>query len=137
MKFTKYILAAAMLASLGLLACNSDSGTNTPAPEAPRISNLKADPDVICVGTASEISFDLMDPNQDSISWTAKLSTTIHGNLEKTTGTDASGAHLQIRFKAANSGRHRHNVTITVNAADAGGLPAEPAEFKIFVFNCF
>ena len=117
--------------------CGSDSGTSAPPPEAPQILNLKVVPETICVGTAADVSFDLMDPNQDEITWTAKLSTKIHGILEKTEGTNLSGSHLQFRFKAATSGRHRHSVTLTVSAQDSGGLPAEPAEFDLFVFNCF
>jgi hypothetical protein len=139
MKFFQPILSIVLSMALLLSAagCASDSGTNTPAPEAPQILNLKVDPETICVGTAADVTFDLMDPNLDQITWTANLSTKIHGTLDQTQGTETSGSHLQVRFKAATSGRHRHTVTLRVTASDAGGLPAEPAEFDIFVFNCF
>jgi hypothetical protein len=139
MRILQPILSSVLSMILFLTAsgCGSDSGTNSPAPEAPQILNLKVAPETICVGTAADVSFDLMDPNQDAITWTANLSTKIHGTLERTQGTDTSGSHLQFRFKAATSGRHRHTVTLLVTANDAGGLQAEPAEFDIFVFNCF
>lgn len=138
MKIVRPILTFALLSiCLVFTSCGSDSGTNTPVPQAPQILNLKVDPETICVGTAADVTFDLTDPNQDAITWTARLSTTIHGTLELTQGTEASGTRLQFRFKAATSGRHRHTVTLRVTAVDAGGLQAEPAEFDIYVFNCF
>ena len=125
------------LLPLFLAGCASDSGTSRPAPEAPQILNLKVEPQTICVSTAADVSFELIDPNNDPIGWTAGLSTKIHGTLERTEGTDASGTQMQIRFKAATSGRHRHTVTVTVSATDSSGLQAAPAKFDIFVFNCF
>jgi hypothetical protein len=139
MKNIRHILLSVLpvCVFLSVAGCSSDSGTSRPAPEAPQILNLKVAPDTICVGTAADVSFDLIDPNQDEITWTAKLSTKIHGSLDKTTGTNASGSHLQFRFKAATSGRHRHTVTLSVAANDTTGLQAAPAEFDIYVFNCF
>lgn len=134
---SKLFIFGVVVSLLTLIGCSGDSGTNIPAPEAPVISNLKVNPEVICVGTAADVSFALNDPNQDPVTWSAKLSTTIHGNLEKTSGTDPSGTQIQLRFKAANSGRHRHFVKLTVNASDSGGLNAAPAEFEVYVFNCF
>ena len=129
-----FFVAACMFS---LISCGGDSGTNAPLPQAPSITNLKVDPELICVGTASDVSFVLSDPNQDSITWNAKLSTNIHGTLEKTSGTEPSGAQILVRFKAANSGRHRHFVKITVSATDSSGLQAVPAVFDVYVFNCF
>jgi hypothetical protein len=122
---------------LCLAGCNSDSGTTTPGPQPPRVTDLAVNPEVICVGTAADVSFNVTDPNQDPVSWSARLSTQIHGILDKTEGTDPSGSHIQFRFKAATSGRHRHFVKLKVNAVDSGGLQAEEAEFEIYVFNCF
>src|SRR5687767_11482902 len=91
---SQYIFKAFILSlfCLFLSGCGGDSGSNTPAPESPRITNLKVDPETICVGTAADVSFGLMDPNQDPITWSASLSTTIHGTLDQTTGTSASGS---------------------------------------------
>jgi hypothetical protein len=118
-----------------LFACGGSDPVREPA-EAPRVMNFKADPNVICVGGTSNITFDLVDPNQDAVSWNLNLSTTIHGTLDRTSGTDASGTHLSIRFKAATSGRHRHRISATVSATDAGGLPAEDVSIDLYVFNC-
>jgi hypothetical protein len=108
----------------------------TPLPEAPRVMNLKANPDVICVGSASNITFELFDPNQDPITWELKLSSSIHGSLDKSTGTDSSGTQVTIRFKAATSGRHQHRITVTLSATDPGGLPAASVSIDLYVFNC-
>ena len=139
MKIVQPILSSFLCAILllAMAQCGSDSGTTEPPPEAPQILNLTVTPETICVGTAADVSFDLLDPNQDEIRWTAKLSTKIHGILEKTEGTNLSGSHLQFRFKAATSGRHRHTVTLSVSAQDSNGLQAKTAEFDFFVFNCF
>jgi hypothetical protein len=118
-----------------LIGCGGSDPVQAPA-EAPRVMNFKADPNVICVGGASNITFDLIDPNQDAISWNLTLSSTIHGTLDKTTGTDDSGSHLSIRFKAATSGRHRHRISVTVSATDPGGLPAQDVSIDLYVFNC-
>jgi PBP1b-binding outer membrane lipoprotein LpoB len=117
------------------VGCGGSDPVQPPA-EAPRVMNFKADPNVICVGAASNITFDLVDPNQDPINWTLKLSSTIHGALDKTSGTDASGSHLSVRFKAATSGRHRHRISATVSATDPGGLPAQDVSIDLYVFNC-
>lgn len=120
-----------------ILGCSgSDPVGQNPSLGAPRVQNLQIDPDVICVGSAAEITFEVLDPNQDPITWTIKLNTNIHGSPDKTTGTDVSGSHVDVRFKAATSGRHSHRVTLTVSAADPGGLQAEPASKELFVFNC-
>jgi len=105
-------------------------------PEAPQVMNLKADPNVICVGGASNITFDLVDPNQDAVNWNLKLSSSIHGTLDKTSGTDPSGSHISVRFKAATSGRHRHRIAATTTATDPGGLPAQAVSVDLYVFNC-
>ncbi len=117
------------------MGCGGDDAVR-PAPEAPQVLNLKAEPNVICVGGASQISFDLADTNQDAITWNLKLSTTTHGVLDKTTGTDPSGTHISVRFKAATSGRHRHRVAATTSATDSGGLPAKDVSVDLYVFNC-
>jgi hypothetical protein len=117
------------------VGCGGSDPVQAP-PEAPRVMNFKADPNVICVGGASNITFDLIDPNQDVINWNLKLSSTIHGTLDKTSGTDASGSHLSVRFKAATSGRHRHRIAATVSATDPGGLPAQDVSIDLYVFNC-
>lgn len=105
-------------------------------PEAPSVTNLKADPNVVCVGGASNITFDVTDPNQDVVNWNLKLSSSIHGALDRTTGTDASGSHISVRFKAATSGRHRHRIFATITATDPGGLPAPAVSVDLYVFNC-
>ena len=101
---------------------------------SPQIASLKIDPSVVCVGARAEISFDLADPNQDAVTWNAKLNTLVHGDLETKTGTAASGTHVTIGFKAAKTGFHRHRVGIKVEAIDPSGAAATPAELNFFVF---
>jgi hypothetical protein len=132
---TRFVLLLLFCCAL-FAGCGGDSGTHTPPPSAPRIVDLKSDPAVICVGSASEVTFTVIDASQPTISWNATLSTTIHGTMEPASGTAASGSVINTRFKAAKSGRHQHKVVLTLHAKDSGGMEAEPVAIELFVFNC-
>jgi hypothetical protein len=119
-----------------IAACGGSDPVQNELPGAPRITELKTDPEVICVGSASNISFHVSDPNEDPVTWKIELSSNIHGLPEQTTGTNPSGSEVIIRFKAATSGRHQHRVSMTVSGNDPGGLQAEPAKADLYVFNC-
>lgn len=113
--------------------CGGGSDTS---PAAPRITNLKVEPELICVGTNAVISFTLTDANEDEIVWGAGLSTGEHGGVNPSIGNVPSGTTVLTNFDAATSGRHNHQVLLRVVATDIGGLQGEPAEIELFVFNC-
>lgn len=102
---------------------------------APVIANLSIQPDVVCAGGEAQVSFLVTDPNGDRITWNAKMNTLQHGNVEKSTGTEASGTTVSIRFKAASGSGHRHRVTLTVDGTDEGGTKGDPAELTFSVFS--
>jgi len=116
-----------------LLGCGRNSDV---APSAPRIVNLRVEPQVICVGTTANILFTLTDPNDDEIVWGAALSTGEHGGVSPALGNVPSGSTVTTRFDAATSGRHNHQVKLKIVATDIGGLQAQPVEIDLFVFNC-
>jgi hypothetical protein len=125
-----------LIALVSLIAGCGGSDPVGPSPEAPSIVDLKIEPEVICVGSSAEITFEVVDPNQDPVTWNIKLSTNIHGTPVLNNGTNASGSFIDIKFKAATSGRHRHRVVLTVSAQDQGGLQAPEQNKDLFVFNC-
>jgi hypothetical protein len=100
--------------------------------QAPVITNLQIVPEAVC-GSAM-VSFTLTDPNQDPVTWEAKMNTDVFGNVEEKSGKEASGTTVQDRFKAATGASHRHRVTLTINARDDAGNEAQPAEVEFFVF---
>ena len=116
-----------------LLGCGKNS--DVPA-SAPRIVNVRVEPQVICVGSTADILFTLTDPNDDEIVWGASLSTGEHGGVSPALGNVPSGATVTTRFDAATSGRHSHQVKLKIVATDIGGLQAQPVEVDLFVFNC-
>ena len=116
-----------------LFGCGRNSDV---APSAPRIVNLRVEPQVICVGTTANILFTLTDPNDDEIVWGAALSTGEHGGVSPALGNVPSGSTVTTRFDAATSGRHNHQVKLKIVATDIGGLQAQPVEIDLFVFNC-
>ena len=132
--YTFFFLIAVVLLIAG--CGGSDPVGGQAGPEAPSIVDLKIDPEVICVGSSAEITFEVIDPNQDAVTWNIKLSTNIHGSPELNSGTNPSGSFVDVKFKAATSGRHRHRVVMTVSAQDQTGLQAAPQSKDLFVFNC-
>ena len=116
-----------------VLGCNGGSDVS---PSAPRVTNLKVEPDLICVGTTAVISFTLIDANDDEIVWGAGLSTGEHGGVSPALGNVPSGTTVRTSFDAAKSGRHNHTVKLKIVATDIGGLKGESAEVEFFVFNC-
>ena len=116
-----------------LLGCGKNSDV---APSAPRIVNVRVEPQVICVGSTAEILFTLTDPNDDEVVWGASLSTGEHGGVNPALGNVPSGTTVTTRFDAATSGRHNHQVKLKIVATDIGGLQAQPIEVDLFVFNC-
>jgi hypothetical protein len=127
MKISLFILA------LFLLACNGGSDVSQ---TAPRITNVRVEPQTICVGKAASISFTLIDANEDEIVWGIGLSTGEHGGVNPSIGRAASGSTVVTSFDAATSGRHNHTVRMRIVATDIGGLQGDPVEFDVFVFNC-
>jgi hypothetical protein len=115
------------------LGCGKNSDV---APSAPRIVNVRVEPQIICVGSTADILFTLTDPNDDEIVWGASLSTGEHGGVSPALGNVPSGTTVTTRFDAATSGRHNHQVKLKIVAIDIGGLHAEPIEIDLFVFNC-
>lgn len=122
--------------SLLLLLLGCGGGGSDVSPSAPRITNLKADPQTICVGSAATISFTLVDANDDEIIWGAGLSTGEHGGVTPSIGNVPSGTTVLTSFDAATSGRHNHQVLLRIVATDIGGLQGDPVEIELFVFNC-
>ena len=118
---------------LFLSGCNGGSDVS---PSAPRITNLKVEPQVVCVGTNAVISFTLTDANDDEIVWGAGLSTGEHGGVAPALGNVPSGTTVLTNFDASRSGRHNHQVKLKIVATDITGLQGEPAEIDFFVFNC-
>ena len=116
-----------------LLGCGKNSDV---APSAPRIVNVRVEPQVICVGSTADILFTLTDPNDDEVVWGASLSTGEHGGVNPALGNVPSGTTVTTRFDAATSGRHNHQVKLKIVATDIGGLQAQPIEVDLFVFNC-
>ncbi|MCI0605507.1 hypothetical protein L0156_21190 [bacterium] len=116
-----------------LLGCGKNSDV---APSAPRIVNLRVEPQVICVGSKADIVFTLTDPNDDEVIWGAALSTGEHGGMSPALGNVPSGTTVTTRFDAATSGRHNHQVKLKIVATDIGGLQAQSVEIDLFVFNC-
>jgi hypothetical protein len=121
------------LTLLFLIGCSSGMDVS---PAAPRVSNLKVEPDLICVGTNAVISFTVTDANDDEIIWGAGLSSGEHGGVNPNIGNVPSGATVVTTFDAATSGRHNHQVELKIVVTDIGGLQGEPAEVEFFVFNC-
>ncbi len=127
----RILLAVFLL--LWIVACDGGSDVS---PAAPRVTNLRVEPDLICVGTTALISFTLSDANDDEIIWGAGLSSGEHGGVNPSIGNVPSGTTVTTSFDAANSGRHNHQVKLRIVATDIGGLQGEPAEIEFFVFNC-
>jgi hypothetical protein len=119
---------------LTLIGCREAQEPVNPV-EAPVISNLMITPDIVCAGSGAQVTFLVSDPNGDRITWNAEMNTTQHGNIEQTTGTEASGTVVSIRFKAASGSGHRHRVTLKVEATDEGGTKAQTVELIFSVFS--
>lgn len=100
--------------------------------QSPQITSLQIIPEAVC-GSA-QVSFTLTDPNQDPVTWEAKMNTDVFGNVEPTSGKEVSGTTIQTRFKAATGSTHRHRVKLIITARDEAGNEAEPAEIEFFVF---
>jgi len=100
--------------------------------QSPVITGLQIVPEAVC-GSAM-VSFTLSDPNQDPITWEAKMNIVDFGSVEQTSGKEASGTTVQDRFKAATGASHRHRVILTITARDDAGNQAQPAEIEFFVF---
>ena len=118
---------------LFFLGCGGGSDVS---PSAPQITNLKVEPQTICVGSTATISFTLVDANDDEIIWGAGLSTGEHGGVNPSIGNVPSGTTVRTNFDAATSGRHNHQVLLRIVATDIGGLQGESSEIELFVFNC-
>jgi len=130
----KFLSAIAVIVlTLVIPSCGGGSGGS---PSAPRIVDLKVDPELVCVGSKATISFTLMDANNDEIVWVATVSSSVHGGLEPATGSVSAGTRVFTEFDAATSGRHNHTEGIHIEAADTTGLKADPVDSSLFVFNC-
>ena len=116
-----------------LFGCN---GGDNGSPSAPRITNLRVEPQTICVGDKANIFFTLVDANEDEIVWGVGLSSGEHGGVNPSIGRAPSGTTVSTSFDAATSGRHSHTVNVRIVATDIGGMQGEPVEFDVFVFNC-
>jgi hypothetical protein len=133
--FYRFLIRVLCLIVLSGIGCRESQDEVVNPALAPVITNLTIVPETVCVGSGAQISFTVSDPNGDQITWSARMNTSVHGNLEQTSGTVASGTSVQIRFKAATGGNHRHRVTTTVTAIDQGGSTAEAKEIQFFVFS--
>ena len=116
-----------------ILGCNGGSDSS---PSAPRITNVRIEPQTICVGDKADIFFTVVDANEDEVIWGIGLSTGEHGGVNPSIGRAPSGTTISTSFDAATSGRHNHTVRVRIVATDIGGLQGEPVEFDVFVFNC-
>jgi hypothetical protein len=123
-----------LLVCLVILGCREAQEPVDPV-IAPVIANLRIQPEIVCAGGEAQVTFLVTDPNGDRVTWNARMNTQQHGNVEQTTGTEASGATVSIRFKAASGAGHRHRVTLTVDGTDDKGTKGEPAELTFSVFS--
>lgn len=121
---------------LFLLFLVTGCGGSKESHSAPRITNLTVTPQVICVGTTADISFTLVDSEDDEIIWVAGLDSGEHGGVVPATGRVSSGTRVSTKFDAATSGRHNHNVILTIDSADITGLKGQPVKTELYVFNC-
>ena len=105
----------------------------TPDPNlSPEISGLQIVPEAVC-GSA-DVSFTVIDPNQDMIQWDADMNVSAFGNVEQTSGSGTSGSTITIKFNSTTDFQHRHRVSLTVTARDSAGNEAQPARLEFLIF---
>jgi hypothetical protein len=116
---------------LCLLGCSDHAEVmNRP----PVIANLSQSDHIMCAGGyEAKISFQLIDLDNEPVSWMSTLENSRGGSLDISSGRPLqSGSDVVIHFRSGEA----TEASINITAFDASGDQAEPEKVSILVGSC-